>query len=142
MIFSIGNHIEQIKAGTKTQTRRPTDRYQVRKLYTIQPGRCKPGIPDGKIYIGQKFKEWKPDLSDLPENDRAAWFARKWREMESGYPITDWAAKEEGGYTSEEFEKLYEEMYPGWTERWVYYFSFFSKENLEEIQGSSRSATE
>jgi hypothetical protein len=51
MIFSKSDHIEQIKAGTKTQTRRPTDRYKVGKLYAIQPGRGKPGIPEGKILI-------------------------------------------------------------------------------------------
>ena len=109
MLNIVKHDIEQIKAGTKRQTRRPTDRYQVRKLYAIQPGRGKPGIPEGKIYIGEITREWKPDLSDLPEG-REAIFARRWREMEAGYPIKEWAAKEEGGYTSEEFEELYIEL--------------------------------
>ena len=108
MIFSIGDHIEQIRAGTKTATRRPTDRYQVGKLYAIQPGRGKRGIPDGKIYIGQKIREWKPDFSDLP---KGAQFAKLWREMEAGYPIPEYAAKTEGGYTPQEFEEVYEKMY-------------------------------
>jgi len=37
MIFSISDHIEQIKSGTKTQTRRRSDRYKVGSLLTIQP---------------------------------------------------------------------------------------------------------
>jgi len=119
-------------------TRRPTDRYKFGKLYAIQPGRCKPGIPEGKIYIGSKYREWKPDLSDLPEDAK---FAKAWRESEAGYPIREWAAKAEGGYTPEEFEELYEEMYPGWTERWAYHICFFTTKELEEIkevQSSSR----
>lgn len=131
MIFSIGDHIQQIIAETKTMTRRPTDRYKVGNLYAIQPGRGKKGIPDGKIYIFQKIREWKPDLSSFP---KGAIFARRWRERIAGYPIQERAAKAEGGYSSEEFEALYEKMYPGWTERWAYDISFVSKEDLEEIE--------
>jgi len=134
MIFSIGDHIEQIKAGTKTQTRRPFNTYKERGLYAIQPGRGKHGIPEGKIYISQAVREWKPDLSDLPEDAK---FARGWREMEAGYPINLWSAKAEGGYTREEFEKLYEKMYPGWTERWAYWFCFFTTEEIERCSGLS-----
>jgi len=133
MIFSISDHIEQIIKETKTMTRRPTDRYQVGKLYTIQPGRTKKGIPDGKIYIGQKIREWKPDFSDLPKNERAQAFAKLWQEMESGYPIPEWAAKAEGGYTPKEFEELYEKMYPEWTERWAYHLMFVSTKDIEEL---------
>jgi len=133
MIFAVKDHIQQIIDGTKTMTRRSSDRYKVGQLYAIQPGRGKPGIPDGKIYIGWKKKEWKPDLSDLPEDAR---FARGWRSMEAGYPITEWEAKAEGGYTSEEFEELYEKMHPNWTERWIYSFSFFTTEEIRECQKS------
>ena len=129
MIFSKGDHIKQIIEGTKTQTRRSSDRYQVGKLYSIQPSRTEPGIPDGKIYIGVKTKEWKPDLSDLPED---AHFAIGWRKMESGYPILEHNAKAEGGYTSEEYEELYEKMHPNWTERWAYDFAFFTAEEIRE----------
>jgi len=140
LIFSIEGHIPKIIDETKTMTRRPTDRYKIGKLYAIQPGRGKSGISEGKIYIGMVQREWKPDLSSLQEDD--AKFARRFWAMEAGYPIQDWASKAEGGYTPDEFEELYEKMYPGWTERWAYHFTFFSKEDLEEIQSSSRNLPE
>jgi len=131
MIFSIGDHIEQIKAGNKTQTRRPNDRYKVGNLYAVQPGRGKKGIPDGKIFIAWKKREWKPDLSGIP---KAARFSRTWRQWEAGYPLHERDARAEGGYTVEEFEELYEKMYPHWEERWVLYFSFFTAEEIEEVR--------
>ncbi len=131
MIFSIEDHIKQIIEGTKTETRRPTDRYKVGNLYAIQPGRGLSGIPQGKIYIAQKFKEWKPDLSDLPSK---AVFAKRWRESDAGCPIRDYSAKAEGGYSPLEYEELYEEMYPGWTVRYAYWFSFFTMEEIEECR--------
>lgn len=101
MIFSIGDHIEQIKAGTKTQTRRPTDRYKVGGLYAVQPGRGKKGTPDGKIRI-----------------------FRKWREI-AALDIISWVdAEREGGYTIMEYEKVYSKMYPNWFVRWAYDFRF------------------
>ena len=131
MIFSIGDHIEQIKGGTKTQTRRPRDRYKVGNLYAVQSGRRKKGIPEGKIFIAFKKREWKPDLSEIPETAR---FSRTWRKWEAGYPLHERDAKAEGGYTPEEYEELYERMYPDWTERWVYYFSFFTADDIKEVQ--------
>jgi len=134
MIFSISNHIEQIINGSKTMTRRDSDRYQEDHLYSVQPKRIAKGIPEGKIYITIKKREWKPDFSDLP---KAAHFAKSWREMEAGYPIQDFEAKLEGGYTSMEFEKLYERIHPNWAERWAYYFRFFTKQELDEIMTPS-----
>jgi len=134
MIFGIGDHIQQIINGTKTMTRRSSSRYQVGKLYAIQPCRTCKGIPEGKIYISFKKREWKPDFSDLPDDAK---FARKGREMEAGCPIRDWEAIAEGGYNPEEFEELYEKTHPNWIERWAYYISFFSVEDLEEISGLS-----
>lgn len=131
MIFAMADHIQQIIAGTKTQTRRSSDRYKICHLYPIQPCRTCKGIPEGKIYIALKKREWKPDLSDLPESAR---FARKWRQRDAGYPLSDWEAKAEGGYTPEEFEALYEKTHPKWTERWAYDFTFFTTEELEEIE--------
>lgn len=130
MIFAVEGHVEKIKNGSKTMTRRSSDRYQPGKLYTVQECRTCKGIPEGKIYISMKLREWKPDFSDLPQ---AARFARKCREMEAGCPIADWAAKAEGGYTPKAFEALYSRMYPGWTVRWAYHFSFFTIEEIEEI---------
>lgn len=37
MIFSIADHVEQIKNGSKTQTRRKSPAYLVGKTYSIQP---------------------------------------------------------------------------------------------------------
>jgi len=59
-------------------------------------------------------------------------FARAWVIMENGYPLRKHAAKAEGGYRVFEYEELYEKMYPGWTERWVYQFLFFTTEEIEE----------
>lgn len=129
MIFSVAGHIDQIKAGGKTQTRRASDRYQVDRLYAVQPRRGAKGIPEGRIYVSNKVREWKPDLSDLPE---AAKFARRWREVVAGYPIQRYSARAEGGYTPEEYEDLYERLHPGWTVRWAYYFDFFTVDDLIE----------
>ena len=112
MIFSLADHIEQIKAGTKTQTRRPTNRYKPDHLYAIQPGRRKKGIPDGKILIIGAQEELRP----LPSG-----FGR----------ILKWQAKDEGGYTPDEFEELYESMYPGWKTRYAYLFDYFTMEEIE-----------
>lgn len=129
MIFSIEGHIQQIIEGKKRMTRRSSDQYQEGKVYAIQPKRTAKGIPEGKIYISMKKKEWKPDLSDIPEDNH---FARRWRQMEAGYPIRDWQAKLEGNYTPEEFEELYEKLHPNWQTRYAYLFTFFDTATLIE----------
>ena len=110
MIFSVDGSIEKIKNGMKTQTRRPNHRYQVGKTYAIQPGRTKSGIPDGRIEITHKWME-----SDHPANIK-------------GRVITPLNAQKEGGYTRQDFEELYEKMYPNWTQRWAYEFQFIPSE--------------
>ena len=117
MIFSVEGHIEQIKAGTKTQTRRGSGKYQVGKLYAVQPGRTKPGIPDGKILIVAKRIEARPP------NMSSAW----WK-------ISPEEARDEGGYTPEEYEELYEKMHPGWTRRWAYLFKYYPIEAIEMMK--------
>lgn len=104
MIFSLADHIEQIKAGTKTQTRRKSSTYLVGKSYSIQPGRTKLGILEGRILILDKIVETKP-FDVIIYSD----------------------AKAEGGYVPREFEELYEKMYPGWKERYAYTFKFVPK---------------
>ena len=101
MIFSIGDHIEMIKSGQKTQTRRASARYSVGKSYPIQPGRRKAGITEGSIKITNKVKE-SSTWSVISRED--AW--------------------DEGFYTPLKFEELYSKMYSGWFVRWAYTFEY------------------
>ena len=101
MIFSLADHIEQIKNGSKTQTRRKSSSYLVGKKYSVQPGRTQRGIPEGRILIVDKKVETSPSDRILYKDARA-----------------------EGGYTPSEFEDLYSRMYPGWRERYAYTFKF------------------
>ena len=110
MIFSISNHITQIIEGTKTMTRRPTDRYEVGKTYAIQPGRGKFGIPEGRILILDVWSEREDDWYPIAK------------------PISKFDADDEGGYTPEDYEELYEKMYAGWQIRYAYKFKFVPNE--------------
>ena len=101
MIFSIGDHIQQIIDGTKTESRRKSDKYKVGVLYTIQPKRTAPGILVGKIEIIKKKKEYR----------------RKG-------DISAYSAKKEGGYTPKECEILYSGIDPKWKKRVAYRFKF------------------
>ena len=101
MIFAIGDHIQQIIDGTKTETRRKSDRYRVGSLQPIQPKMYTRGIQVGKIKIISKKKEYR----------------RKG-------DITAYAAKLEGGYTPKKFEKLYLGIEPKWKRRTVYRFKY------------------
>lgn len=130
MIFSVSNHIQLITSGKKTQTRRNSDRYREYTPYAVQPKRGAAGIPEGKIVICLKKREWKPSFEGIPED---AHFARAMIRGEAGFPISDWEAKAEGNYTPESYEKLYEELCPGWVERWAYYFLFYTKQEVEEM---------
>lgn len=102
MIFSVADHIQQIIAGTKTQTRRKSDWYQVGKTYSIQPCRTCKGIPEGRIKITAKKTEYKHYLLKLSPED----------------------AEAEGGYTPETFETLYNKINPKWMERTAYIFKY------------------
>ena len=100
MIFSVKDHIDQIKQGTKTQTRRPNNRYKVGKIYAIQPKRGVKAIPEGRIRITKIVRETRDNL------------------------ITIEQAIAEGGYNREEYERLYEKMYRNWRKRYAFYFEF------------------
>jgi len=106
MIFSISDHVEQIKSGSKTQTRRKSPAYIVGKTYSIQPGRTKPGIQEGRILITDKREEWRsslwPSIGSISKSDALA----------------------EGGYTPIQFEYLFRRMYPEWVRRYAYTFKF------------------
>jgi len=90
------SHIEMIRNGTKTQTRRINGFYEVGKTYAVQPGRGKKAVSDIRIRI---TKRW--------ESIRA-------------YMISEDHAKAEGGYTPTEYEELFAKMYPNWWIRWAY----------------------
>ena len=107
MIFSIGKHIKQIIEGTKIQTRRQSDKYQVGQLLAIQPGRGKTGIPAGKIKI-----------------------VRKWMEDQYYDYISNTDALAEGGYNPNVYEDLYYKMYGNWNQRWAYEFVFVPSSEL------------
>lgn len=109
MIFSIADHVEQIKKGVKTQTRRKSSSYLVGKSYSVQPGRTQPGIPEGRILIVDKRVETNP-FDKINELD----------------------AKAEGGYDPIQFEFLYTRMYPDWKERYVYTFKFVPSSSRSE----------
>ena len=111
MIFSIADHVEQIKNGTKTQTRRQSKAYLVGKTYSIQPGRKKLGISDGRILILKKRVETNP-FDCISEED----------------------AQAEGGYDVEQFEFLYTRMYPNWEERYAYTFKFVPSSSRRTIE--------
>lgn len=101
MIFSIGDHIQQIIDGTKTSDRWNADKYKVGGIYTIQSKMYAPGIQVGKIEILSKKKEYRRNGD-----------------------ISAYAAKKEGGYTPKKFEKLYAGLDPKWKKRIVYKFKF------------------
>ena len=110
MIFSIGDHIEMIKSGQKTQTRRQSGFYKVGKTYSIQPGRGKKGIADGRILITEKKGE-RQFLHWVSSED--AW--------------------DEGQYMPLEFERLYRRIYHRWVARYVYTFKFIPSAREEVI---------
>ena len=101
MIFSISDHVEMIKSGQKTQTRRKSSSYIVGKSYSIQPGRRKAGIVEGRIKITNKVKEYSA-CSVISVED----------------------AGDEGLYSPLKFEELYSKMYSGWFVRWAYTFEY------------------
>lgn len=110
MIFNVKGHIEQIVNGAKTQTRRDSGKYEVNKTYAIQPGRGKFADPRGRILITYKFIE-EANISDIYEGNIDGMISRQ-------------DALEEGGYTPEYYEMLYEDIHPFWRTRWVYKFKF------------------
>lgn len=110
MIFSVGDHIKQIIVGEKTQTRRASSYYKINRTYSIQPGRTKPGIPEGRILITDKRTEYF------------------WRDK----PISQEDAQAEGGYTPRQFEKLYRRMDQSWNVRYAYTFKFIPTEEAED----------
>ena len=107
MIFSLADHIEQIKTGIKTKTRRQSGTYLKGRSYSIQPKRGELGILEGRILITNKRLELRAGIS--PEDARA-----------------------EGKYSPKEFEELYSKMYPGWPKRYAYTFRYLKQEKMHQ----------
>ncbi|MHA1286048.1 MAG: hypothetical protein ACTSPB_01470 [Candidatus Thorarchaeota archaeon] len=105
MIFN-DDHVAQIFEGTKTQTRRESNRYIVGREYAIQRGRGKKS--EGRILI-----------------------VRKWVETNPYDKISVEDAKAEGGYLPVDYEILYNEMHPNWVERYCYEFKITKLANWE-----------
>ena len=116
MIFSVKGHVEQIIARTKTQTRRKSPAYLVGKTYAVQPSRNEAGIKEGRILIREKWEE------------------RSTTRKGGVFFISKNNAMAEGGYSSEEFENLFNLMYPQWIVRFCYKFQFLTREQLKELK--------
>jgi len=98
-------HLEKIFKGLKTQTRRQWDHYDVGKTYAVQPKRTGKADPRGRIKILDKWPEYQFTVSKY------------------GPRISKESARDEGGYTPEEYEALYSRMYgTDWKERYAYIF--------------------
>lgn len=111
MIFSVPGHIEQIKNGTKTQTRRKSPAYRVGKTYAVQPGRTEKGIKEGRILITRKREE---------------------KYLDGGISVAD--ALAEGKYTPGQFEILFKNMYPEWILRYAYTFRFIPSQQFRSTK--------
>ena len=129
MIFSVDGHIEMIRNGlysiftdekgdptsiVKTHTRRLNRGiYQVGRDYAVQRKRGIKAEPDIRIVMDRIWEEKAEGFLILAADD----------EMYPGENnITKEDALAEGGYTPEEFEKVFRELNPGWDgwSRWAF----------------------
>lgn len=142
IIFAVPGHIEKIKAGEKTQTRRAwnvtmdmhTDpatgqrrvtvngrlKYRVGGWYAVQPGRGKKGV--GWIVIKNMWVEKVRDYTFRKEPrieiPGVAWgFAER-------FPISISDAQAEGGYGPSEYEVLWDSMHRDLDRRLVIEFKW------------------
>ena len=114
MIFNVPGHIEMIRNGIKTQTRRSNRGiYQVGRDYAVQRKRGVKAEPDIRIMMDKIWEE--EALEFLAENEKR-------------YPVELYISKEdawaEGGYTPTKFEGLFRELnfeWDGWS-RWAFGF--------------------
>lgn len=123
MIFNIRGHIEMIREGLyspipgtiiKTETRRLNRGiYQVGKDYAVQRKRGVKAEPDIRIVMD---KIW--------EERALGFFAVKLTKYPVEMCISTEDAWLEGGYTPEQYEKVFRELNPKWDgwSRWAYKF--------------------
>ena len=114
MIFNVSGHIEMIRNGEKTQTRRVNRGiYQVGRDYAVQWKRGVTAEADIRIVMDKIWEE--KSLEFIAKNNKK-------------YPIELYISKEdawaEGGYTPTKFEGLFRELnfkWDGWS-RWAFEF--------------------
>ena len=112
MIFSVDRHIEMIREGTKTQTRRLNRGiYQIGKDYAVQRKRGIKAEPDMRIVMNRIWEEIIERPLKIGKNP-------------SFNIISEADALAEGGYTPEEFERVFRELNPKWDgwSRWAFEF--------------------
>ena len=136
MIFNIPGHIDMIRNGlpspknhyivsrthyptliVKTQTRRLNRGiYQVGKDYAVQPKRGVKAEPGIRIVMDRIWKETGKVFLISPSGRKFA--------NATEIHITKEDAWAEGGYTQEQYEKLFRELNPKWTgwSRWAFKF--------------------
>jgi len=112
MIFNILGHIDLIRSGQKTQTRRVNRGiYQVGRDYAVQRKR---GVKAEDAIRIKIEKIWSESESECILGEY--------------YPdpisISAYDAKQEGGYTPCEYELEFRRAYPNWDgkTRWAFYF--------------------
>lgn len=129
MIFK-PSHVEQIKKGTKTQTRRVNrSYYRVGHDYAVQAGRGKKA--GMRIVIDaiefESILAITGTMINIPLDSGLR--SRIHVLTTSHIPISVGDALAEGGYTPEEYEAEFKRVYPKWDglSRWV--FKFHVKED-------------
>ena len=107
MIFNVPGHIDLIRSGRKTQTRRVN-----RGIYQV-----------GRDYAVQRKRGVTAEICMRIEID-AIWEERCEYGWGNPYYILPRNAQAEGGYTVEEFEDVFRTAYPMWNgeTRWAFRF--------------------
>jgi len=112
MIFNVTEHIEMIRNGEKTQTRRVNRGiYQEGRDYAVQRKRGVKAEENMRIKIDEIWEEGCMNRVDCIGNP-----------LDPCIFLED--AKAEGGYTPEEYERVFKKAYPTWdgAYRWVFQF--------------------
>lgn len=117
MIFNVPGHIEMIRNGTKTQTRRVNRGiYQVGRNYAVQRKRGVKAEPDIRIVM-DKIRKEPGKIVSISKSGRKYTNATE-------ICITKGDAWAEGNYTPSIYEMDFRKAYPKWNgfSRWVFSF--------------------
>jgi hypothetical protein len=117
MIFNVPGHIEMIRDGTKTQTRRLNRGiYQVERDYAVQRKRGVKAESDIRIVMDEiwseiSYENLQKNFYEMPPNTHLM-------------PVTLRDANSEGYVSSSAFEEAFRELNPKWDRkgRWVFKF--------------------